>query len=370
MGYDSLRQEWGIAVATNNICVGNSTIYIAPGTGAIAVIAETEPAYALNGLQQLRQGYSMAEAIHFTREKDPEAHYRQAGGVDANGNAYAFTGQALQYWKGKAGHRTGKYYVVMGNQLADSVLSAMASAFEQTSGTLAERLLKSLIAGQQAGGQINGKQSAALTVKGTRNEWYNQIDLRVDNAADPFKELQQLLSWHYGRIRLNQAIFQLKKGNMAAGEKLLQQGIHLTAGWNGIYGKIALAWLLAGKEAEAAAIIRQALLENPQWKENLPAFYCLYHRPEIRAVTDTCTYSEKDWNSAVHILSETGRHTAAISLARQTLKKYPSSSATWYQAAYATCKAGDQKTTRHYLQKALELDPENTEALALLGSLK
>ncbi|WP_235938064.1 DUF1028 domain-containing protein [Chitinophaga solisilvae] len=97
VGYDSLRQEWGIAVATNNICVGNSTIYIAPGTGAIAVIAETEPAYALNGLQQLRQGYSMAEAIHFTREKDPEAHYRQAGGVDANGNAYAFTRQALQY---------------------------------------------------------------------------------------------------------------------------------------------------------------------------------------------------------------------------------------------------------------------------------
>src|SRR5476651_2336733 len=70
--YDEVAQEWGIAVATNNIYVGNSTIYIEPGIGAFSVIAETEPAYAINGFQQLKAGKSIEQAINYTREKDDE----------------------------------------------------------------------------------------------------------------------------------------------------------------------------------------------------------------------------------------------------------------------------------------------------------
>jgi uncharacterized Ntn-hydrolase superfamily protein len=158
VAYDADKQEWGIAVATNNIYVGSSTVYIEPGIGAFSVIAETKPEYGIKGLEQLKNGASVKEAIQHTRENDSEAHYRQVAGIDVNGNVYAFTGESLKYWNGSASTRLGKGFVVLGNQLEDEVLSKMAVAYENTKGTLAERLLNSLVAGQNAGGQISGKQ--------------------------------------------------------------------------------------------------------------------------------------------------------------------------------------------------------------------
>jgi len=197
VGYDKNTKEWGIAVATNNLGVGNSTIYIEAGVGAFSVIAETEPSYAVNGFAQLKAGKNTEQAIQFAKEKDETPEYRQVSGIDSKGNTFAFTGPSLKYWKGFSGHRVGKNYVVMGNQLADNVLFAMANAFESAQGTLAQRLLTSLVAGQAAGGQINGKQSAALVVKGSDNAWYNQIDLRVDHSKNPFGDLQKLVDYHY-----------------------------------------------------------------------------------------------------------------------------------------------------------------------------
>lgn len=223
LAYDSINKEWGIAVATNNIYVGNSTVYIRPGVGAFSVIAETEPAYAYNGFEQLEKGSSIMDAIEFTKRKDEEWYNRQVSGIDANGNVYAFTGSALNYWQGMAGSISEDGFVVMGNQLADSVLIKMKETYQKATGTLAERLLKSLIAGQNAGGQLTGKQSAALVVKGTNNEWYNQIDLRVDNSKTPFTDLKRLLDYHYGRIQLNRAVFALKNGNKKRGEELLRK---------------------------------------------------------------------------------------------------------------------------------------------------
>lgn len=213
LAYDEKAQEWGIAVATNNIYVGNSTIYIEPGVGAFSVIAETEPLYAYNGLKALKMGKSIQEAIEQTKQNDKEHFLRQVSGIDATGNVYAFTGSALKYWQGNSNHKLGYRFVVMGNQLANNVLETMHRTFIATQGTLAERLLKSLIAGQQSGGQVQGKQSAALVVKGTHNEWFNNIDLRVDNAREPFNELQKLLNYHYGRIRLNQAVYAIRSQN-------------------------------------------------------------------------------------------------------------------------------------------------------------
>lgn len=156
VAYDADEQEWGIAVATNNIYVGSSTIYIEPGVGAFSVIAETEPIYGINGLALLKKGMSIEESIQDTRNSDKESHYRQVSGIDAKGQVYAFTGEALKYWNGSAAHQYGEGYVVMGNQLAENVLSKMAEVYEKSRGTLAERLLESLIAGQKAGGQISG----------------------------------------------------------------------------------------------------------------------------------------------------------------------------------------------------------------------
>ncbi|MEO0528768.1 MAG: DUF1028 domain-containing protein [Bacteroidota bacterium] len=177
LAYDESAQEWGIAVATNNIYVGNSTIYIAPKVGAFSVIAETEPNYGIKGLEKLSAGKSIEQAIIEVRDTDNGANYRQVAGMDASGHVFAFTGGSLKYWNGHSSEILGNDYVVLGNQLAENVLTDMSKTFENSKGTLAKRLLESLVAGQKAGGQISGKQSAALVVKGTDHMWYDQIDL-------------------------------------------------------------------------------------------------------------------------------------------------------------------------------------------------
>ncbi len=145
----------------------------------------------------------------------------QVSGIDLHGNSFSFTGSSWKYQKGHAGSLSGKSYVVMGNQLGDSVLALMSVTFEKAAGTLAQRLLAALIAGEKAGGQVTGKQSAALVVKGTDNEWFNNIDLRVDNSKEPFSDLQRLLNYHYGRIRLNQAVMAIQNGNIQRRQSLL-----------------------------------------------------------------------------------------------------------------------------------------------------
>jgi uncharacterized Ntn-hydrolase superfamily protein len=369
IAYDPQAQEWGIAVATNNIYVGNSTCYIQPGTGAFSIIAETEPAYANNGFEQLKHGKTIEQAIQYTRERDTLTDYRQVSGVDANGNVYAFTGSSLKYWKGNSTDVTGKYYAVMGNQLAADVLHDMANTFEHTQGTLAVRLLKALIAGEHAGGQISGKQSAALLVKGTHNEWFNQIDLRVDHSKDPFTDLQKLLNYHYGRILINQATYAITMGNKKRGEALLRQAIKQTLGWYGIYPKIAKAYLLLGLEQNAIALIKAAVRTEPKWKENLSAFYCLYHDPGINSLYPVKQFTIIDWNNAISMLIDLNRLQESIALSQTVIRKYPSSSYTWYLQAKAYRQIGDLKKAKAADINALQFDQENADAKRLLTEI-
>jgi uncharacterized Ntn-hydrolase superfamily protein len=369
LAYDEMAKEWGIAVATNNIYVGNSTIYIQPGLGAFSIIAETEPSYAVNGFEELKKGKSIQQAIEFTKQKDAEWYNRQVSGIDAKGDVYAFTGAALKYWQGTSTHILAKSFVVMGNQLADSVLFKMKDIYQRTSGTLAERLLKSLIAGQNAGGQITGKQSAALVVKGSNNEWYNQIDLRVDNSKTPFEDLQKLLNYHYGRIMINQSIGAIKMMNKKRAEELLHQSEKMLDGWNGIYSKIAMAYIMLGDEQKAVFVIQNAITENPQWKENLPAFYCLYNHPEISRLKNEDSFTVKDWCNAIDFLIEINRNQEAVDLAEKVVKKYPSSSFLHYLLGKAYSQEGNIRLANKNVATALQLDTDNAEAKVLLAEL-
>jgi len=369
VAYDANAQEWGIAVATNNIYVGSSTIYIEPGVGAFSVIAETEPMYAINGLAQLKKGIAIKAAIERTRNNDNTSHIRQVSGIDAKGNGYAFTGQSLNYWNGNAAHQYGKGYVVMGNQLAKGVLNEMAKTYENSKGTLAERLLASLLAGQKSGGQISGKQSAALVVKGTNNEWFNQIDLRVDNSRKPFQDLQVLLNYHYGRIKVNQTLYALKMNNKKRALGLLQQAEALTNGWSGMYSKIALAHIQMGDEDKAVSIIEKALKENPKWKTVLPAFYCLKEHPKMKALIHEKEFSVEDWNNAIIMLLALNRLDDGIELAKKTVKRYPDSSYTHFLLGKALKKTGQLQNAAISLKKALQLDLKNGEFSRLLESL-
>ncbi|MVM33791.1 DUF1028 domain-containing protein [Spirosoma sp. HMF4905] len=369
VAYDAKAQQWGIAVATNNIYVGNSTIYIQPGVGAISVIAETLPDYGINGLKQLSQGKLPEEAINFTRQTDDQADYRQVSVVDKQGRAYAFTGHSLTYMKGQAGHRIGNGYVVMGNQLADSVLTRMAHTYEQATGTLAQRLVASLIAGQKAGGQVNGKQSAALVVKETQDEWFNQIDLRVDHSYTPFDDLHRLLNYHNGRPFLNQAITQLRMGNRERGMGLLHRADTLVKGWYGIYSKLATAYSLAGQDEKALAVIQDALQHEPAWRENLSAFYYLRSYPTYRKLIDETKFTVKDWSNAIQQTLNLGKAAEALKLANQLADRYPQATYIAYLQGNAYKANKDVINAKVCYQKALRLDPQNADARRALQTL-
>lgn len=370
VAYDSIAQEWGIAVATDNIYVGNSTIYIKPGVGAFSVIAETEPMYGLNGLAQLEAGSTIQDAILFSKNQDSQNHYRQVSGINAQGEGYAFTGDALANWKGVSTHFLGDQFVVMGNQLEPKVLERMAQTFQDSRGPLAKRLLKSLLAGQAAGGQVSGKQSAALVVKGSNNEWYNQVDLRVDHSKTPFQDLQQLLNYHYGRIRLNQTLFALKAENTPRATKLLNEAVPLIEGWTGMYSKLALIYSLMGDDDQAAATINKALIENPSWKANLPAFYYLREHPSLQYLIDPSQFDIQDWEHAINMLVQLGRGEDAIQLAVKQINQGNRSSNLYYILAQGYHKSGRDDQAINSLQKALNLDSDHIEAQYFLNSLK
>lgn len=370
LAFDEDAQEWGIAVATDNIYVGNSTIYIEPGLGAFSVIAETEPRYAKEGLEKLKNGKSIEQAIGEVKATDDVSHYRQVSGIDANGKVFAFTGQSLHYWKGKASQILGDSYVVMGNQLADDVLSEMSKSFESSSGALAERLLESLIAGQKAGGQISGKQSAALVVKGTHSEWFNQIDLRVDHSKKPIEELKTLLAYHYGRIRLNQALYAKRNGNVERATQKLTEAETMLEGWTGMYARIAGANILMGHEDVAVDWIKKGLNENPNWSVNLPAFYMLRHHPDLKSVILPDSFGLTDWESAIGMLSNLGKEPEAITLAKELIAKKVESSYLNFLLGRSYFYEKEKNKAIAYLERALKLDPNNIEAENLLDKLR
>lgn len=370
LAYDENAQEWGIAVATNNIYVGNSTIYIQPGLGAFSVIAETEPRYAIEGFEKLQEGKSIEEAILEVKNNDNGVNYRQISGIDANGNVFAFTGKSLKYWNGNATQVLGKNYVVMGNQLTDGVLQKMCETFENSKGTLAQRLLKSLVAGQGAGGQISGKQSAAVVVKGTNNEWFNQIDLRVDNSKKPVEELRTLMDYHYGRIRLNQALYAIREGNSKRAAQKLAEAESMLDGWTGMYSKIAGANVILGNEDAAVQWIKKGLSENPNWSVNLPAFYVLGNHPEMKSIIQPDSFSTKDWESALGMFSNLGRELEAIDLAEDLIAKNIESSYLNFLLGRSYFYEKEKDKSIAQLEKALQMDKDNIEAENLLDKIR
>jgi len=181
----------GVCVATAVPACGSVVPHVEEGVGAIATQASTEISYGIKGLQLLRIGFSPQTALEAMLKEDKARETRQVTIIDKDGRTAAFTGKKTVDWKG---HLIGKNYAVAGNMLVESqVLEAMASIFESSEGDLAERLMKTLEAGQKAGGDKRGKVSAALLVVGERRiKTRPLLDLRVDLHQDPVKELRRI----------------------------------------------------------------------------------------------------------------------------------------------------------------------------------
>jgi uncharacterized Ntn-hydrolase superfamily protein len=201
VAFDPACGDLGVAVATRALAVGSVVPWAKAGVGAVATQAAANTTYGPRGLALLREGLSPDEVIARLTSEDAYAPVRQVGIVDRHGRSAAFTGARCEPW---AGHRLGPQYACQGNVLVDAAtVDAMAAAFEAANGDLAYRLLAALQAGDAAGGDRRGRQSAAMVV--VREGAYFGIDdlfinLRVDDHAAPVAELERLLSvWARGR---------------------------------------------------------------------------------------------------------------------------------------------------------------------------
>ena len=188
----------GVAVATRFFAVGALCPHVEGRVAALSTQALMNPMYAIEGLAALRQGASAPEVVAALTATDPGRAFRQLHILDAEGRIGQHTGESCVPW---AGHATGKDCSVAGNMLAgEEVILATARAYEAAAAErlpMAERLLRALEAGEVAGGDARGRQSAALKV--ASRDPYADLDLRVDDHADPIPELRRL--WRRSRAR-------------------------------------------------------------------------------------------------------------------------------------------------------------------------
>ncbi|WP_027366001.1 DUF1028 domain-containing protein [Desulfotruncus alcoholivorax] len=190
-GYDPASGEIGVAVQSKFLAVGAVVPWVKAGVGAIATQSWANTSYGPDGLKLLEEGLSPREVIERLTGSDEGRNLRQVGIIDAKGRSASYTGTECYPW---AGGLAGENFACQGNILVGAeTVRAMAETFNSVRGDLAEKLLAALDAGQQAGGDSRGKQSAALYVAKEKGGYggYNDryIDLRVDDHPDPIKEL-------------------------------------------------------------------------------------------------------------------------------------------------------------------------------------
>ncbi len=202
VGFDPATDDLGVAVQSKFFGVGSVVPWAKAKVGAIATQSYANTSYGPDGLALLESGKNAKETLQQLTEADSGRDQRQAGVVDAQGRAASFTGAKCNAW---AGHIEGTNFCVQGNILTDEgVVKAMASAFEKARGVtnseLADWLMAALDAGQQAGGDKRGKQSAALLVVREKGGYAGQndryVDLRVEDHPEPIQELNRLLELH------------------------------------------------------------------------------------------------------------------------------------------------------------------------------
>ena len=186
VAYDEETGQLGVAVQSHWFSVGSLVPWVKAGVGAVATQSFVKVEYGPIGLKLMENDFSAKDALKLLVEDDENSDVRQVGMVDVNGNATAHTGKnCIQY----AGHIVGKGYTVQANLMASATVpTAMVSAYETTKGELVDRLMAALEAAQKEGGDIRGKQSAAIIVttgKPTGIDWKDKLfDLRIEDHPD------------------------------------------------------------------------------------------------------------------------------------------------------------------------------------------
>lgn len=253
--------ELGVAVQSHYFQVGPVVPWGTAGVGAVATQSLVNVSFGPAGVELMRLGYEADQALAAVLAGDPDRESRQCAMVDARGEVAAHTGPRCI---AEAGHRLGAGYSVQANLMERAtVWDAMAAAFEGAEGPLAERMLAALDAAEVEGGDIRGKQSAAMLVlsgEPTGRVWEDRvIDLRVEDHTEPLVELRRLL-------RYRRAYQAAAPGDASAHRRALQIAPEIVQ--LRFFAGLALAG--EGQWDEALTLLEEAIAAEPRWEQTLP----------------------------------------------------------------------------------------------------
>lgn len=266
---DPATGQIGVAVQSHYFSVGPVVPWAEAGLGAVATQAFAEVSYGPRGLELLRAGRAPAEALAELLAADAQASRRQVAMVDASGTVAAHTGPATIP---HAGHRLGEGVSAQANMMErETVPDAMLAAYTSASGTLADRMLGALDAAEAEGGDIRGRQSAAIVVvSGTRGEtpWAERVlELRVEDHPEPLAELRRLVALRRAYDLLDEAEAASAKGDVAIAGARLIEALRLAPGNTEILFWGAWGAASGGQAEVAKSLLAQVTAQEPRWLE-------------------------------------------------------------------------------------------------------
>lgn len=256
--------ELGAAVQSHWFSVGSLCIWARPGVGAVGTQSVVEPAHGHNALDRLAAGEGAADALAGVLAPDALAAVRQVGVVDARGGVAVHTGSGCIACAGDAG---GSHWSCQANMMErDTVPDAMSAAFAAASGSLGGRLLAALRAAEGEGGDVRGRQSAAMRVVPADGEpWRARIDLRVEDHRDPLAELARLLELQRAYELAGEGDELLAAGRVEEAGERYRAARALAAGSDELLFWAGLAQAQAGDVAGGAEAVRRAAAVQPNW---------------------------------------------------------------------------------------------------------
>ncbi len=272
VAYDPATGEMGVAVQSHWFQVGPIVVWGKSGVGVVATQSFADPSYGPKGIALMEQGIPADDALRILLEQDEGEAVRQIAFLDAKGSIGAHTGKNCIE---AAGDQQGKTYSVQANMmLKETVWPAMAKAFEKAKGSLAERMIAALMAAEAEGGDIRGKQSAALIVvhgKPVEGEWMDKIvDLRVDDHPTPLAELNRLFQVHRAYQHMNAGDLAVEKEDMKKAMTEYNAAMDLYPENEEMKYWTAVTLTNTGQAEKALPLFRSVFEKNDNWKKLTP----------------------------------------------------------------------------------------------------
>lgn len=269
---DPVTGEMGVAVQSHWFSVGSIVTWGEAGVGVVATQSFVDPSYGPLGLALMKAGKTAEQALAALKLADEHPEVRQVAFLDVHGNVAAHTGKKAIPG---AGHIVGENFSVQANlMLNDKIWPAMAKAYRESKGDLAERMMAALEAAQAAGGDIRGQQSAAMIIvksKSTGQPWADRVlELRIEDHPEPIKELRRLIKVHRAYQHMNEGDLAIEHGDEAkalqeysAAEEMFPGNLEMKF-WH------AVSLVNMGRVEESLPLFDEIFAQDENWKELLP----------------------------------------------------------------------------------------------------